>query len=134
MRKQLYDSIETAWYTYDELGLDINKMFVTEEKFPNIYGESGLINLGDEVEYRKNALRLAEKLLDGMEDACIFFVPYYDRLFFCTKGYTGEVELHEVDYFGYISEAFEDIGYDRKYRHVGLIEEISPLKWDIIEE
>ena len=141
LRKYLYTKTTTngqgsLWFSYGELKLNINKMFVTEARFPNVYSTTGFINLGNERHYHENALLLAKRLLkEANGSACIYFVPMYEKPFICYKS-SGEdaVKLEVVGYFDYAGTVFERIGYDEKFAMIGLIEEVNREQFDIIEE
>lgn len=140
MRKYLY-TITTPtrqgslWFKFAELGLDKAKMFVTEERFPDIYSTTGFINLGDEKHYHENALILANKLLEGFgTDARIYFVPYNEKPFICQRDASGEVKLIVVGYFDTARTVFQRVNWDDDVVYTGLLEEVEPEKWDIIEE
>ena len=142
MRKQLYTKTTPSrqgslWFSYEELKLNKNKMYVTEGRFPDVYSTTGFINLGDERHYHENGLLLAKKMLkDAPGSACVYFVPLTDLPFICYKSSVdGEVQLKVVGYFDYAKTVFERIGWDKDYAYIGLIEEVNPGgQWDIIEE
>ena len=138
LRKHLYRKTDveqgSLWYSYKELNLNKKKMYVTEKKFPDLYSNNGFINLGNEAHFHSSAKMICMKLLDGMENACIYFVPLYEKPFVCYKGESGEVELKVVGYFDTAKTVFEKIEFDKDYQYIGLIEEVDPEKWDIIEE
>ena len=142
MRKYLYtpttpDRQGSLWFSHRELRLDPAKNYVTEKRFPDIFSDTGFINLGDRKHIHDNAKVLAAKLLDGMENAVIFFLTASDspKPFVCYKDEAGAVVLRTIGYFDYASTVFEKFNWDRDYLHTGLIEEIDDEgHWDIIEE
>lgn len=139
MRQNLYRRTTPAkqgslWFSYAELGLDIKKMYVTEEKFPDLYSTTGFINLGDSAHFHENAKILAMRVLKDVDSLCLFFVPFTEKPFICYKDENDKVVLKVVGYFDYAKDVFKNVNWDNDYRLVGLIEEIDPQKWDIIEK
>lgn len=110
-------------------------MFVTEKNFPNVYSTTGFINLGDTKHYHTNAIALSEKFLKGMgQNACIYFVPMFEMPFICYKDENGGVKLKVIGYFDTAKTVFQSMDWDNNYTFVGLIEEVNPGQFDIIEE
>lgn len=141
MRKHLYTKTTptrqgSLWFSYEELKLNKDKMFVTEARFPNVYSKTGFINLGPENNFHTNGLLLAKQMLKEANDsACIYFLPLYEKPFICYKDSAGgEVKLEVVGYFDFAGTVFERIGYDEKFAMIGLIEEVNRGQFDIIEE
>ena len=140
MRKHLYTKTTptlqgSLWFSYKELNLNKNKMFVTEKNFPNVYSTTGFINLGDVKHYHTNAIALSAKFLKGMgQNACIYFVPMFEMPFICYKDESGEVKLRVIGYFDTAKTVFQSIDWDNNYSFIGLIEEVNRGQFDIIEE
>lgn len=140
MRKYLYTPTTggkqgSLWFSYAELNLNKNKMFVTEKNYPNVYSTTGFINLGDTKHYHTNAVALSARFLKDMgTNACIYFVPLIEMPFICYKDENGEVKCRVIGYFDYAKTVFQKINWDNDYSFVGLIEEINEGQWDIIEE
>lgn len=139
MRKYLYTKTTkerqgSLWFSHEELGLDLRKMFVTEVRYPDVYSDTGFINLGDEKHFHNNAMAMASKILRGTHSSCLYFVPLTEKPFVCYLNEEGTVDLKVVGYFDYAKTVFEKFGYDHGYAHTGLFEEVNPRQWDIIEE